>query len=112
YVVMPSADLQRAAEVAAVARCQNNGQSCIAAKRFIVHTAVYDEFTELFVEAMSAQKMGDPMDDDTDIGPLSSEDGRDGVAAAVTDAVSKGAKLLLGGDPPDKPGWWYPPTVV
>jgi succinate-semialdehyde dehydrogenase/glutarate-semialdehyde dehydrogenase len=112
YVVMPSADLRRAAEVATVARCQNNGQSCIAAKRFIVHTDVYDEFADLFVEAMSAQKMGDPMDDDTDIGPLASEQGRDDVDHAVADAVDKGAKVLSGGERPDRPGWWYPPTVV
>jgi succinate-semialdehyde dehydrogenase/glutarate-semialdehyde dehydrogenase len=112
FVVMPSADLRRAAEVATVARCQNNGQSCIAAKRFIVHTDVYDEFADLFVEAMSAQKMGDPMDDDTDIGPLASEQGRDDVDHAVADAVDKGAKVLSGGERPDRPGWWYPPTVV
>jgi succinate-semialdehyde dehydrogenase/glutarate-semialdehyde dehydrogenase len=112
FIVMPSADLQRAAEIATVARCQNNGQSCIAAKRFIVHTDVYDEFADLFVEVMSAQKVGDPMDDDTDIGPLASEDGRDGVEGAVTDAVDNGAKVLGGGERPDRPGWWYPPTVV
>jgi succinate-semialdehyde dehydrogenase/glutarate-semialdehyde dehydrogenase len=112
FIVMPSADLQRAAEVATVARCQNNGQSCIAAKRFIVHTDVYDEFADLFVDAMSAQKVGDPMDDDTDIGPLSSEDGRDGVEDSVADAVDKGAKVLCGGERPDRPGWFYPPTVV
>jgi len=112
FVVMPSADLRRAAEVATVARCQNNGQSCIAAKRFIVHTDVYDEFADLFVEAMSAQKMGDPMDGDTDIGPLASEQGRDDVDHAVADAVDKGAKVLSGGERPDRPGWWYPPTVV
>jgi succinate-semialdehyde dehydrogenase/glutarate-semialdehyde dehydrogenase len=112
FIVMPSADLRRAAEVATVARCQNNGQSCIAAKRFLVHTDVYDEFADLFVDAMSAQKVGDPMDDDTDIGPLASEDGRDGVDDAVADAVDKGAKVLCGGERPDRPGWWYPPTVV
>jgi succinate-semialdehyde dehydrogenase/glutarate-semialdehyde dehydrogenase len=112
FVVMPSADLRRAAEVATIARCQNNGQSCIAAKRFIVHTDAYDEFADLFVDAMSTQKMGDPMDDDTDIGPLASEQGRDDVEHAVADAVDKGAKVLSGGERPDRPGWWYPPTVV
>jgi succinate-semialdehyde dehydrogenase/glutarate-semialdehyde dehydrogenase len=112
FVVMPSADLRRAAEVATVARCQNNGQSCIAAKRFIIHTDVFDEFADLFVEAMSAQRVGDPMDDDTKVGPLASEDGREDVEAAVADAVDNGAKVLCGGERPDQPGWWYPPTVV
>ena len=112
FVVMPSADLERAAQVAAISRCLNNGQSCISAKRFIVHTDVYDEFADRFVEAMASQKVGDPMDDDTDVGPLSSEDGRAGVEAAVVDAVDKGAKVLCGGERPDQPGWWYPPTVV
>ena len=112
FIVMPSADLRRAAEVATIARCQNNGQSCIAAKRFIVHTEVYDEFADLFVEAMSAQKVGDPMDEDTNIGPLASEDGRGDVEDAVADAIDNGAKVLCGGERPDQPGWWYPPTVV
>ncbi len=112
FVVMPSADLEEAANVAATSRCLNNGQSCISAKRFIVHTDVYDKFADLFAEAMSSQKVGDPMDDDTDVGPLSSEDGRDDVHEAVVDAVDKGAKVLCGGERPDQPGWWYPPTVV
>jgi succinate-semialdehyde dehydrogenase/glutarate-semialdehyde dehydrogenase len=112
FLVLPSADLGRAAEVAPTSRCQNNGQSCIAAKRFIVHTDVYDEFLDLFVERMSALVVGDPMDDATDVGPLATEDGQQGVAALVRDAVDKGAKLLLGGEVPDRPGWWYPPTIV
>ncbi|GAB3983406.1 NADP-dependent succinic semialdehyde dehydrogenase [Plantactinospora veratri] len=112
FVVMPSADVARAAEVATVARCQNNGQSCIAAKRFIVHTEVYDEFAEAFVARMSALRLGDPMDDSTDIGPLATERGRDEVAEQVRDAVAKGARVLCGGELPDRPGWWYPPTVV
>jgi len=112
FVVMPSADLEEAARVATVARCQNNGQSCIAAKRFIVHADVYDQFADLFVQAMSSQKVGDPMADDTDIGPLANEEGREDVERAVADAVDKGAKVLCGGERPDQPGWWYPPTVV
>ncbi|MEO3930568.1 NADP-dependent succinic semialdehyde dehydrogenase [Micromonosporaceae bacterium B7E4] len=112
FVVMPSADVARAAEVATVARCQNNGQSCIAAKRFIVHTDVYDEFTDAFVARMSALRLGDPMDDGTDVGPLATERGRDEVAEQVRDAVAKGARVLCGGEVPDRPGWWYPPTVV
>ncbi len=112
FVVMPSADLDRAAEVATTARCQNNGQSCIAAKRFIVHTDVFDAFTERFVERMAALRVGDPMDERTDVGPLASERGRDEVAAQVRDAVERGARVLCGGEVPDRPGWWYPPTVV
>ncbi|MFC4105950.1 NADP-dependent succinic semialdehyde dehydrogenase [Micromonospora zhanjiangensis] len=112
FVVMPSASLDRAAEVATTARCQNNGQSCIAAKRFIVHADVYDEFTEAFVARMSALRVGDPMDADTDVGPLASEHGRADVEEQVADAVDRGARVLCGGQRPDRPGWWYPPTVV
>jgi succinate-semialdehyde dehydrogenase/glutarate-semialdehyde dehydrogenase len=112
YVVMPSADLARAAEVAVTARCQNNGQSCIAAKRFIVHTDAFDEFTEHFVKGMSQQTVGDPMRDSTDVGPLATEQGRADVAELVADAVAKGARVLVGGEVPDRDGWWYPPTVV
>ncbi|SCG62281.1 succinate-semialdehyde dehydrogenase / glutarate-semialdehyde dehydrogenase [Micromonospora echinaurantiaca] len=112
FVVMPSADLDRAAEVATTARCQNNGQSCIAAKRFIVHTDVFDAFAERFAANMSALRVGDPMNDDTDVGPLASEGGRDEIHAQVRDAVDRGATVLCGGEPPAGPGWYYPPTVV
>ncbi|WP_433392509.1 NADP-dependent succinic semialdehyde dehydrogenase [Micromonospora sp. KLBMP9576] len=112
FVVMPSADLERAAEVATTARCQNNGQSCIAAKRFIVHTDVFDAFAEKLAANMSALRVGDPMDPDTDVGPLASEGGRDEVHAQVRDAVDRGATVLCGGEPPAGPGWFYPPTVV
>ena len=112
FIVMPSADLPRAAEVAAFARCINNGQSCIAAKRFIVHDAVYDEFERLFVEQMSAKAVGDPMLDSTDVGPLSSEQQRDDVEKLVADAVAQGARVLCGGAAPDSPGFYYPPTVL
>jgi succinate-semialdehyde dehydrogenase / glutarate-semialdehyde dehydrogenase len=112
YVVMPSADLDRAAEVAVTARCQNNGQSCIAAKRFIVHEAVYEAFAERFVERMAALVVGDPMAEGTDVGPLATEQGRDEVEEQVADAVAKGATVHCGGERPDRPGWWYPPTVV
>ena len=112
FVVMPSADLPRAAEVAAFARLLNNGQSCIAAKRFIVHDAVYDEFERLFTEQMSAKTVGDPMLDSTDIGPLASEQQRDDVEHLVADAVAKGARALCGGAAPEGPGYYYPPTVL
>jgi succinate-semialdehyde dehydrogenase / glutarate-semialdehyde dehydrogenase len=112
FVVMPSADIGQAAKVATTARCQNNGQSCIAAKRFIVHADVYDEFAEAFVKEMSALTVGDPMDAGTDIGPLATKQGRDEVVEQVADAVGKGATVLCGGAAPDGPGWFYPPTVV
>jgi succinate-semialdehyde dehydrogenase/glutarate-semialdehyde dehydrogenase len=112
FVVLPSADLDKAAEVAVVARVQNNGQSCIAAKRFIVHEAVADEFERKFVERMGALRLGDPMDESTDIGPLATEQGRSDVEELVDDAVAQGATVLLGGERPDGPGWFYPATVI
>ena len=112
FVVMPSADLPRAAEVAAFARLLNNGQSCIAAKRFIVHDAVYDEFERLFTAQMAAKTVGDPMLDGTDIGPLASEQQRDDVEHLVADAVAKGARALCGGAAPEGSGFYYPPTVL
>ncbi|WP_251092405.1 NADP-dependent succinic semialdehyde dehydrogenase [Streptomyces sp. Caat 7-52] len=112
YVVMPSADLDRAAGVAVTARVQNNGQSCIAAKRFIVHTDVYDAFAEKFVAGMEALRLGDPLAEDTDVGPLASEQGRKDLEELVDDARRSGARVLCGGQRPDGPGWYYPPTVL
>lgn len=112
YVVMPSADIAKAAEVATTARCQNNGQSCIAAKRFIVHTDVYDEFAAAFVERMAALTVGDPMAEGTDVGPLATEQGRIDIEEQIADAVQHGATVLCGGERGDGPGWYYRPTVV
>jgi succinate-semialdehyde dehydrogenase / glutarate-semialdehyde dehydrogenase len=112
FIVMPSAGLQAAAEVAAFARLINNGQSCIAAKRFIVHDAVYDEFERLFTEQMAGKVVGDPLAGGTDVGPLASEQQLDDVEKLVADAVAKGAKALCGGAAPDGPGFYYPPTVL
>ncbi|MFC0042643.1 NADP-dependent succinic semialdehyde dehydrogenase [Actinomadura rayongensis] len=112
FIVMPSADVERAAGVAAVSRCLNNGQSCISAKRFIVAEEVADEFQEAFVAEMSARRVGDPRDPETDVGPLVDEKARAGVEALVADAVEQGATVLCGGERPDGPGWYYPPTVV
>ena len=112
FIVMPSAGLQAAAEVAAFARLINNGQSCIAAKRFIVHDAVYDEFERLFTEQMAGKVVGDPMADGTDVGPLASEQQLDDIEKLVADAVAKGAKALCGGAAQDGPGFYYPPTVL
>ncbi|SDM44926.1 succinate-semialdehyde dehydrogenase / glutarate-semialdehyde dehydrogenase [Streptomyces sp. cf386] len=115
YVVMPSADLDRAAQVAVTARVQNTGQSCIAAKRFIVHTDVYDAFAERFVEGMKALVVGDPMLDETDVGPLATENGRSDLEELVDDARRSGADVLCGGHQlrrPELPGWYYAPTVI
>ncbi|ORV47452.1 succinate-semialdehyde dehydrogenase [Mycobacterium europaeum] len=112
FIVMPSADLDEAVKTAVTARVQNNGQSCIAAKRFIVHTDIYDAFVDKFVERMAALKVGDPTDPETDVGPLATESGRDDIAKQVDDAVAAGATLRTGGKPLDGPGWFYPPTVI
>ncbi|OEV03924.1 NADP-dependent succinic semialdehyde dehydrogenase [Streptomyces oceani] len=114
YLVLPSADLERAARVAVTARVQNNGQSCIAAKRFLVHTDVYEEFAERFVRGMRELTVGDPMDADTDVGPLVSEGGRQDLADLVEDARTRGASVLCGGGrPANRPtGWFYEPTVL
>jgi succinate-semialdehyde dehydrogenase/glutarate-semialdehyde dehydrogenase len=112
FIVMPSADLEKAAEVGTNARLLNNGQSCINAKRFIVHREVADRFTELFVEQMSSIKVGDPMAEDTDMGPMVSEQGRADIEELVEDAVKRGARVLCGGERIDGPGWYYPPTVI
>jgi succinate-semialdehyde dehydrogenase/glutarate-semialdehyde dehydrogenase len=112
FIVMPTADLPEAARIAAVARCLNNGQSCIAAKRFIAHEAIYDEFQRLFAEQMAAKTLGDPMKEDTDVGPLASEQQRDDIEKLVADAVAGGARVLCGGAVPEGPGFYYPPTVL
>jgi succinate-semialdehyde dehydrogenase/glutarate-semialdehyde dehydrogenase len=112
YVVMPSADIDRAAQIAVTARVQNNGQSCIAAKRFIVHTDVYDAFAERFVRGMQALKVGDPLEEETDVGPLSSEQGRADLEELVDDATRSGARVLCGGERLDGDGWYYRPTVL
>jgi len=112
FLVMPSADIDTASTVAVTARNQNNGQSCIAAKRFIVHTDVYDEFIRLFAEKVAALKVGDPLDESTDVGPVATESGRDELAELVADAVAKGANVLTGGEVPARAGWFYEPTVI
>ncbi len=112
FVVMPSADIAKAAELGVNARVQNSGQSCIAAKRYYVHTDVYDAFESAFVTGMSAQKPGDPFADDTSFGPLATEQGRRDAHDLVEDARAKGATVLTGGVVPDGPGWFYPATVL
>jgi succinate-semialdehyde dehydrogenase/glutarate-semialdehyde dehydrogenase len=112
FIVMPSADLDAAIATAVNARTVNNGQSCIAAKRFIVHDSVYDTFITGFTAAMGALRVGDPLDEQTQIGPVATASGRDELAELVDDAREKGADILIGGTTPEGPGWFYPPTVV
>jgi succinate-semialdehyde dehydrogenase/glutarate-semialdehyde dehydrogenase len=112
FIVMPSADLEKATTVAVNARISNNGQSCIAGKRFVVHQDIYDAFLEKFVAKMSALQVGDPLDPATNVGPLATERGRKEIAELVDDARDKGARILTGGNAPDMPGWFYEPTVV
>ncbi|MEO8576331.1 MAG: NAD-dependent succinate-semialdehyde dehydrogenase [Gemmatimonadales bacterium] len=112
FIVMPSADIANAAETAVTARMINNGQSCIAAKRFIVHETVYSEFLDRFVKGVEAIRIGDPIDPETELGPLATESIRDELAKQVEKTVSLGATVLCGGEPLDRPGFYYAPTVL
>ena len=112
YIVMPSADIEAAAKTAVTARMINNGQSCIAAKRFIVHADIYDDFIDRFVDGVKAVKVGDPIDESTELGPLATESIRDELAAQVEKTISMGAKALCGGKKLDMQGYYYAPTVL
>jgi succinate-semialdehyde dehydrogenase/glutarate-semialdehyde dehydrogenase len=112
FVVMPSAHLDAAVGTAVTARCINNGQSCIAAKRFIVHDRIYDRFERELVRRMQALRVGDPMDPATDVGPLATRAELEKLTAQVNAAVKDGAKVLLGGKPAGGAGFYYPPTVL
>ena len=112
FVVMPSADLERSVATAVRARTINNGQSCIAAKRFIVHHDVYDDFEQRFVRRMQSLVVGDPMDERTDIGPLASKQIREDLDAQVRESARLGARVLTGGVAVKGAGWYYQPTVL
>jgi succinate-semialdehyde dehydrogenase/glutarate-semialdehyde dehydrogenase len=112
FIVMPSADIAAAAKVAVKARTINNGQSCIAAKRFIVHERVADEFTRLFVDEMRKLTVGDPMSAETDIGPLATEQIARDLEKQVAESVSQGAKVLTGGKRKPGAGNYFEPTVL
>jgi succinate-semialdehyde dehydrogenase/glutarate-semialdehyde dehydrogenase len=112
FVVMPSADIAQSAKVGVIARINNNGQSCIAGKRFIIHDDVYDAWVSAFVAEMSSLVMGDPMDPATQVGPLATANGQRDIAGLVDDAREKGATILLGGELPEGPGYFYPPTII
>jgi succinate-semialdehyde dehydrogenase/glutarate-semialdehyde dehydrogenase len=112
FVVTRTADVERSAAVAVTARVQNNGQSCIAAKRFIVDADVYDEWVDRFVAGMAALRVGDPMDPSNDVGPLVTEAQRTEIASQVDDARDKSATVACGGSAIPGPGWYYEPTVL
>lgn len=112
FVVLPSADVAAAARVGVKSRFQNAGQSCIAAKRFVVHSACLEEFTAAFVEHAKALLVGDPTDAATDMGPLATASGLDDIRALVEDAVVHGAHVACGGAALEGPGWYFQPTVL
>jgi succinate-semialdehyde dehydrogenase/glutarate-semialdehyde dehydrogenase len=112
FIVMPSADLDRAVNVGVKARTQNSGQSCIAAKRFLIADSIYDLFVRRFLEKMKTLKVGDPLEETTELGPLATPAIRDGVHKQVESSIAAGAKLLLGGRPNGGKGNFYPPTVL
>src|SRR3712207_3518042 len=112
FIVMPSADLETAVSTAVTSRTLNNGQSCINAKRIIVHEEIADEFERRFVEQMAALRVGDPMSDETDMGPLATSQMLEDVDSQVRKSVEAGARVLTGGKPMDEPGNFYPPTVI
>lgn len=112
FVVMPTADVAKAAEFGSNSRTQNSGQSCICAKRFFVHADVYDEWLAAFVAKMESTKAGDPFDPATGFGPMATEQMRAEAHAMVEDAKAKGVTVLTGGELPDSAGWFYPATVL
>ena len=112
YLVLEDADIRAAAKIAATARMVNGGQSCIAGKRFIVVRPVLEQFESALVDAMRGYEMADPGKDGTKLGPMQSVKARDEIHRQVTESVRKGARLLLGGHVPDRPGAWYPATVL
>ncbi|WP_196780827.1 NAD-dependent succinate-semialdehyde dehydrogenase [Nocardioides sambongensis] len=112
YLVLGDADVEQAVELSVQGRITNNGQTCVAAKRFIVVDDVYDAFKDAYVEAMGAIEMGDPRQEGCTLGPMSAEGLRDDLHEQVIASVEKGAKVLVGGEKPDRPGAWYPATVL
>ena len=112
FIVMPDANLENAVQTAVQARTINNGQSCIAAKRFIVHRDIAKDFEERFVARMAALRVGDPMDESIDIGPLATEEVRNALQEQVEASVRLGARVLLGGKRLDRPGYFFPPTIL
>ena len=112
YLVLEDADIELAVKTCVQGRLFNNGETCVSAKRFVVTEAVYDDFVGAFVDQMDAIKLGDPKDDDTQLGPLSSEEQFDTICEQVAESVKGGAEILCGGEAPDRTGQYYPATVL
>jgi succinate-semialdehyde dehydrogenase/glutarate-semialdehyde dehydrogenase len=112
FVIFADADLDKAVEMAVTARCLNSGQSCIAAKRFLVEASIHDAFLERFTAAMVAQQVGDPLAEGTDIGPLARHDLRETLVGQVERALAAGARIAAQGEAPKGEGSYYPPTIL
>jgi succinate-semialdehyde dehydrogenase/glutarate-semialdehyde dehydrogenase len=112
YLVLEDADIEAAALVCATARMVNSGQSCIAGKRFVVVASVSADFEKALIKQMQNYQMGDPLDEATNLGPIVSIEARDRLHAQVNSSIEGGARVILGGQIPDRPGAWYPPTVL
>lgn len=112
FVVLDDADLALAVKACLQGRIINNGQTCVAAKRFVVVDSLYNDFKEALSQQFKAIKMGDPMDEDTELGPMAREDLRDKIHQQVQDSVNAGAKVIVGGEIPQQTGYYYPPTVL
>ncbi len=112
FIVTPSADIDKSVEIAVTARINNNGQSCIAGKRFLIFEEIYDEWVEKFTAKMAGLKMGDPLEEDVQLGPLATKGGQRDIEELVEDAKAKGARILTGGETPEGPGFFYPATVI
>ena len=112
YIIMDDADLEAAAKSCVIGRMLNSGQSCIAAKRFLVFESVYDKFKDAFISELQTKKTGDPLDESNYIGPLARKDLRDTLHAQVQKTIEMGGKLTMGGYIPNGPGFYYPPTIL
>lgn len=112
FIVLDDADIEQAVEICVAGRIYNNGETCIAAKRFIIVESVYEAFKDAYVKAMSNLSMGDPMKDNVDLGPMARKDLRDDLHKQVENSVKAGAILLCGGEVPDRKGYFYPATVL
>ena len=112
YIVLEDADLEQAVKACVQGRVYNNGETCVAAKRFVVVDAVYDDFRDAFVEKMKALKAGDPTQEGSDIGPMARDDLRETLHEQVEQSVAAGAKILCGGEMPEGDGYFYPATVL
>ncbi|MEH6818072.1 MAG: aldehyde dehydrogenase family protein, partial [Pseudoalteromonas distincta] len=112
YLVLDDADLELAVKTCVTGRMINNGETCVSAKRYVVVGSLYDDFKAQIKEKFEAMKMGDPMADDTDLGPMAREDLRDGIHDQVMESVKAGANIVTGGEIPQQTGYYYPPTLL